>query len=295
MIFTPKSIETQWVKRVNEYGIAKQVFLPSGHAPEHFRVALCEDGKSTGCTSQVSVRNNLEDLFRYWGVSTTVSVEVFSFISSTAENYELLLNCHMFYFGGIWGQVLADDFMLAIRNSPLVHVLKGRVQYNEIAYLAVCGAACISGCTHMYGAPGLDLLDGVHIEYSANISAGHANMETNAQTVQITTGTAAFLLMTPTQKQAASIVVIKNAWQWGPFAEKSSASLQKIVDHKAHAWTLYKDRLPLGGYRYWHFNLCGKLRFNVDDEQHISTDAPDIVSRQSHWRSVLYCEDRHEV
>ena len=221
MIFTPKSIETQWVKRVNEYGIAKQVFLPSGHAPEHFRVALCEDGKSTGCTSQVSVRKNLEDLFRYWGEGTTVSVEVFSFISSTAENYELLLNCHMFYFGGIWGQVLADDFMLAIRNSPLVHVLKGRVQYNEIAYLAVCGAACISGCTHMYGAPGLDLLDGVHIEYSANISAGHATMETNAQTVQITTGTAAFLLMTPTQKQAASIVVIKNAWQWGPSLKKA--------------------------------------------------------------------------
>ena len=74
-----------------------------------------------------------------------------------------------------------------------------------------------------------------------------------------------------------------------------SAALQTFVDNKAHAWTLYKDRLPLGGYRYWHFNLCGKLRFNVDDEQHISTDAPDIVSRQSHWRSVLYCEDRHEV
>ena len=147
----------------------------------------------------------------------------------------------------------------------------------------------------MYGAPGLDLLDGVNIKYSANVAAGHATMATTGQTVQITTGTAAFLLMTPTQKQAASIVVIKNAWQWGPFAEKSSAALQKFVDNKAHAWTLYKDRLPLAGYRYWHFNLCGKVSFNADHEEHISTDALDIVSRQDHWDSVFYCEGVHEV
>ena len=197
----------------------------------------------------------------------------------------------MFYFGGIYDGCLTHAFRYAMRNSSLVHVLKGRVQCNEIAYLAVCGAACISGCTPVYGTPALDLLDGAHIEYSANVGAGHVTMQTIGQTVQLTAGTAAFLLMTPTQKQAASIVVIKNAWQWGPFAEKSSAALQTFVDNKAHAWTLYKDRLPLGGYRYWHFNLCGKLRFNVDDEQHISTDAHDIVSRRSHWHSVLISED----
>ena len=295
MVFTPKSIERQWVNHVYYYGIAKKVILPSGHPPEHFRVALCEDGKSAGCTSQVSVRKNLEDLFRYWGEDTTVSVEVFSFISSTAENYELLLNCHMFYFAGIWEQNFRDGFRFAIRNSSLVHVLKGRVQCNEICYLGVCGGALISGCTPMYGTPSLDLLDGVNIEYTANCSAGQAIVETTAQTVHITTGTAAFLLMTPTEKQGASIVVVKHAGQWYGFAKRSSDGLQRFVDGKANVWTLYKDRLPLGGYRYWHFNLCGRLRFNVDDEQHISTDAPDIVSRQSHWRSVLYCEDRHEV
>ena len=129
MVLTPKSIEAQWVRRVDGHDIAKQIILPSGPPPEEFRVAICEDGKQAGCTSQVSVREHLENLFVHWNVRTKVVVDAFSFVGSNTKSDEVLLNCHMFYFGGIYDGCLTHAFRYAMRNSSLV---QSSVQRNRI-------------------------------------------------------------------------------------------------------------------------------------------------------------------
>ena len=102
--------------------------------------------------------------------------------------------------------------------------------------------------------------------------------------------------MTPTQTKAASIPVIKKARKWKNFAEASTEALQRFVNHKAQAWTLHKERLPLGC-RDWYFNLCGKVSFNSDysGEEHVLTGAPAQETRRAHWDIVFYPAGVHEV
>ena len=121
-------------------------------------------------------------------------------------------------------------------------------------------------------------------------------MEITGQTIQITTGTAAFILMTPTQTKAASIPVTRRSRQWKPFAGRSTIALQEFADRKAQAWTLYRERLPFG-YRDWYFNLCGKVSFNSDysGQEYVLIGAPAQETRRAHWDLVFYPAGVHEV
>ena len=150
IIFTPKSVENHWVKNVKHEELATKVLLPSGPPPAVYRIALCEDGKPGVRTSAGSIGEHISALFRSWGVTTRVQIDPFTFHGNTTEAYQKLVNADMFYFAGVFSERLNGDFRSALKNSSLVEILRGRVQCNEIAYLAVCGGAMLSGCLQKY-------------------------------------------------------------------------------------------------------------------------------------------------
>ena len=131
------------------------------------------------------------------------------------------------------------------------------MQCNEIAYLAVCGGAMLSGCSQKYDTDPLELLDGVEVLYRIGQEAWQAEVETTDVTVQMTKACAAFILMTPDEQRGKSICTIKNKDQWRNFVQKNSVAMQRFVDAKATSWKKYKYRAQDGSYRFWWFNLCG--------------------------------------
>ena len=237
IIFTPKSVEDQWVRHVaRERILATKVLLPPGPPPSVYRIALCEDGKTDYPSSAGSIKIALKDLFERWGVTPEFEIRKFTFVDNTTDSYETLVNCDMFYFAGV------HQDLPALTNASLVEILRGRVQCNEICYLGVCGGALISGFSARYGTDGLDLLDGVDVLYPACGKATAANVESNANMVQITSGCAAFILMTPTEQRGKSIIVVKNYSQWWDFSQGNSLALQRFVDAKAKRWKKYQYR-----------------------------------------------------
>ena len=96
----------------------------------------------------------------------------FTFIDNTTKAYEQLVSCDMFYFAGVFK--VQDDFKMALKNASLVEILRGRVQCNEICYLAVCGGAMLAGFSSYYTVQMLlTVLDGAEVVYSANLSLIH--------------------------------------------------------------------------------------------------------------------------
>ena len=278
--------------------IVKDLMVPEDFNGTEYIVALCEDGKVSGAgSSRESVRENLGALFQAtlfqgcWGAAPRVRVEAFSFIGNSDTSYETLRQCHLFYFAGI--RIVSDDLRSAMQNSSLVNVLKGRVQYNEIAFLAVCGGARASGCTHYYGMLPLDLLNGVHIEYSANVSPNDAVVHTDQKTIGFTTGCASFLILTSSMRMAKSIPVLKNTYCWGSYAAENTRALQAFLDYKAQEWTIYK----FGQTYCYYFNLCGKMCYNSDysDAETLGTSIAAQRNRRSHWDIVYYHHGVHEV
>ena len=199
----------------------------------------------------------------------------------------------MFYFAGVFE--VQDDFRSALKNASLVEILRGRVQCNEICYLAVCGGALISSFSARYGADALDLLDGGEVMYSANSKATETKVETTPARVQMTSGCAAFILMTPTEQRGKSIIVVKNQAQWWDFSQENSLALQRFVEKKANSWKMYQFRQQNGSYRFWRFNLCGKLRYDEASEENMSTATADIQFRQMHWNREYYFKGEHVV
>ena len=233
--FTPKSVENQWVKSVKYEEIAAKVLLPSGPSPAVYRIALCEDGKPGLPSSADSIRGYFSDLFRRWGMTTTIQIYSFTFIDNTTEAYELLVNCDMFYFAGVFNK------LPALKNVSLVEILRGRVQCNEICYLGVCGGAKLCGYSPRYGCCGLDLLDGVDVLYPTT-APRFTKVETNADKVQMTRGCAAFILMTPDEQRGTTICVIKNKDQWRRFEILNSLAMQTFVQKKARSWNIVQPK-----------------------------------------------------
>ena len=291
IIFTPKGVEDQFVKHVQREKRAKDVLFPPGQVPAVYRICLCEDGRRGAYSTREVIALRLTDLFvNRWRLNTRIEIIPFTFIDNTTENYELLVNCDMFYFAGVFSQ------LPALKNASLVEFLRGRVQCNEICYLAVCGGALISGCSARYGTDGLDLLDGVDILYPACGKATAAKVENNANMVQMTSGCAAFILMTPTEQRGKSIFVVKNYSQWWDFSQGNSLALQRFVEKKATSWKKYKYRAQDGSYRFWWFNLCGKLSYDeAATDEEMSTAAADIQFRQMHWDKEFHCSGEHVV
>ena len=288
IIFAPKGVENQWVRRVQHEPRAQDVLFPPGQVPAVYRICLCEDGASRAWSSIDVIAKHFTELFRgRWSLNTEIRIFPFTFVDNTTENYELLVNCDMLYYAGVHSQ------LPALTNASLVEILRGRVQCNEICYLGVCGGALISGFSAIYGTYGLDILDGAEVVYHACDSAQNAEVETTRNKVQITSGCAAFIRMTPTLLWGKSVPVCKNN-TWWEFAGKNSLKLQDFVDAKARSWKIYKYEQNCSC-RFWWFNLCGKLSYDAESEDIISTATGDVQFRQMHWNKEYYFKGEHVV
>ena len=105
----------------------------------------------------------------------------------------------------------------------------------------------------------------------------------------MTRGCAAFILMTPNEQRGASVIVIKNKLQWQHFATFNSLAMQAFVHKKARSWKKYQYRGEDGSYRFWWFNLCGKLSYDAAaSEDRMGTTTADIQSRQMHWNKEFH-------
>ena len=109
VIFAPKSIETQFIKRVQghqDYGLVRQVLTRCRslrlQSRQLVRVLLCEDGKRGGPSSAESVRQGIERLYDGWETPATVEIVAFSFLSQPACMTELLMDADLFYFAGFF-------------------------------------------------------------------------------------------------------------------------------------------------------------------------------------------------
>lgn len=256
--FAPKSIEHQFVKNMVYYpNVLEDIILGDDFDPSstpNFYVAACRDGSPNSSTE--NLREHLEKLFEHWftkkkggkGRQPRIIVEEFSF--SRDDAMVILNRCHMFYCYGIFGKVLAAN---SLQTPALIQRLRERVQYNEISYFGICGGAKIASCTpHHSGVPPLNLLDGVDIQYDSCVASEHVIPNGSSHTIQMTSGVASFLLLTPTKVVGQSVPCTKKYNQWVDFAAKNSVLLQDLADYKALEWTAYDH---LGS--TWYFNLRG--------------------------------------
>ena len=256
-VLAPKSIEAQFIKRVrqrNDKGVVQQVLTQRRHSST-VRVCLCEDGRPGVGSCARSVKDGLRQLYEFWRVDLEVEVRVFSFMGDTTAMKELLMNGDLFYFAGVFKvpQGLND----AMRDGPLLHLLRERIQYNQCAFFGVCGGAMMAGENNHYGLPGLDIFDGITVQYDANVGAKEVTVATNAEAniIQMTTGCAIAFIMDATLVRGTSFTCIKNQSSWWQFAEQNTQEVQMIIDKKMNEWNPYYDEEGT----LWWFNLRGYL------------------------------------
>ena len=76
----------------------------------------------------------------------------------------------------------------------------------------------------------------------------------------------------------------------------NSLAMQTFVEKKARSWKKYKYREQDGSYRFWWFNVCGKVRYDeAASEHHMSTTTADIQFRQMHWNKEFHFSGEHYV
>ena len=175
------------------------------------RALLCEDGKRGGPSSAESVRQGIERLYDGWETPATVEIVAFSFLSQPACMTELLMDADLFYFAGFFDAPAGLDD--AMRNGDLLHLLRERVQCNCMGLFGVCGGAKLAGIGNgnNFGLPGLDLLNGIQVQYDAGVAAAQVTVDTNAelQTVQMTTGCALTFVMDETMQMGICFTCTK--------------------------------------------------------------------------------------
>ena len=256
-VLAPKSIEAQFIKRVyqgNDHGLVKAVLAPP-RMSDVVHVCLCEDGRTGTESCRQSVQHGLRTLYEYWGMIVVVEIHFFSFMHpDQAAMVDILRRADVFYFAGVY--TVPPALRTAMANSTLVTLLKEQVQYNQCAFFGVCGGAMIAGATNHYALPGLDLFNGITVQYDSNVGAGAVSVDTSyeAGLLQMTTGCALALLMTSDHVEGRSFVTIKNHSQWYDFAQRSTAEVQRLVQMKCAEWTEYF----FSGER-WYFNLQGYI------------------------------------
>ena len=94
IIFTPKSVEHQWVNRVEGEQFAAEVLFRPGPYPKEYRIALCQDGNPWRRSSSLpdTIEEHFTELFKRWGVNAEIKIHQFTFIDNTTEAYEVLVN-----------------------------------------------------------------------------------------------------------------------------------------------------------------------------------------------------------
>ena len=255
-VLAPKSIEKQFINRVsegNDNGLVQIVLTHRRHSST-VRVCLCEDGRLGFRSCAPSVKDGIRALFSLWGVHLRVEVLNWSFMGVTTEMTQRLMSANIFYFAGL--HQVPQGLNDAMRNGPLLHLLRERIQYNQCAFFGVCGGAKMAGKNNEYGLPGLDIFDGITVLYDANVRAREVQLATNAEAkiIQLTTGCALAFIMDATYSMGTSFTCLKNHAGWEDFAEQNTQEVQRIIALKMDEWKPYYDEDGT-----WYFNLRGYM------------------------------------
>ena len=151
---------------------------------------------------------------------------------------ELLMDADLFYFAGFVGLRAPPCLDNAMRNGHLLHLLRERVQYNCMGFVGVCGGAMLAGNGNNLGLPGLDLLNGIKVQYDPNVAAAQVTVDTNAerQIVQMTSGCALAFVMDETMQMGINFSCTTNQAQWLQLASTNSEEDQRVIDRKTDEW-----------------------------------------------------------
>jgi hypothetical protein len=81
-----------------------------------------------------------------------------------------------------------------------------------MGFVWVCGGAMLAGNGNNLGLPGLDHLNGIHVQYESNVAAAQVTVETNAerQIVQMTSGCAVAFVMDEAMQMGIGFTCTKN-------------------------------------------------------------------------------------
>ena len=199
------------------------------------------------------MKKGIKELYSLWGVDLEVQIWHWSFMEETTEMIDRLMNADLFYFAGV--HKIPQGLNHAMRNGPLLHLLLERIQYNQCAFFGVCGGAMMAGKNNPYGLPGLDIFDGITVQYDMNVGASIDYLvatNAEAQIMQMTTGCALAFVMDAKVLRGTSFACIKNHAGWWPVAQRNTREVQSIIDMKKNDWTSYHDEDG-----QWWFNLQG--------------------------------------
>jgi len=242
-----------------------------------FTIAVCIDGW-TGFQPHPSFATNPEtldmvtafrSLFAKWfanaGLGTlqmTLDFQYVSLLDRGARNLSILKSAQVFYCcGGFPNSGFLPDYIRRLDPS-CKECLEQRVQYDDIVYIGICAGAMLIGRAH------LDLLSGTNVRYDYNVGPGAVPCETrltsdHSAIIQMTTGVGiAFDVWHDRPLQVACFPVIKNHFQWQPFAQANTRVLMNVFRFmaKVPVWYLWP-----GEGTAWACTMQGNFIFKCKD------------------------------
>ena len=109
--------------------------------------------------------------------------------------------------------------------------LRQLVQYDRLIYMGVCGGALLFGDKYWGGShiKGFDFLEGISLQYDANVSAAKVECITGQNTIHMTTGCGIAIALKDGQYSCSCFPTVKNSSQWWDFAQTNKSRLSELI------------------------------------------------------------------
>ena len=271
LILLPNGVEHQVVKKMQYDAISREILNPQER--RQMNIVICQDGrgsyKKTCPAHELPEALHLQDLYTKWGHSdVAIFFWHFSFREGSVETQKAILaGADVFYFCGT-PTPFVDELLDSVFRDPthrvIIDYIKERVQYYGLVYIGICGGAILfgkswieSGSDYAKDVSLFDFLDGVSLQYDANVSRGHVKYDTSQTTFQMTTGCGIAFLIDAHSALASSFAVVKNSAQWLDFAAANATLLTTEAQRLRARWQRYMS--PDIG--IWWYCLDGRCYF----------------------------------
>ena len=203
----------------------------------------------------------------------------FSFCNPAAGAYEVAQSCHIMIFVGFGSDPKHIQRVLAgLRRSDniittLPTIVRQRVQWGRLWWIGMCGGAMCAGYKYRHDRPwlGLDLLEGVNIDYSPGWSArdlGPSQTDEHKLVVTSFAGIAIWTRRGNDGQKGSSFTASKNGktekQEWCNDNQAKLEEALKIICNRWH-WPTRSDhgKTPLG----WAFRLDGWVFYEGEVRQ----------------------------
>ena len=265
LLLLPNGFRDPVIKGLYYDDTAQALLQPRGPV---CRIAICQDGRGTqrslGDIQLWSEAIYLRKYYQWFGQHCEFLP--FSFGDSMQNMRAILEWADVFYmcgFGGGFPEFLRRLFDPLGPGKAVVDLIRARVQYDEMAYIGICGGAMAAG-RHYWSQPRstccFDFLEGVDVAYDANDSTiAKKTPRTDATAFQMTCACGIAINMRYPKVHASSVIVVKNSAQWTKFASENSKCLKEACLTIADTWfPYYHASLP----GTWWFRLDGLVIYN---------------------------------